>query len=127
MKSMAHAAWGLGLLLAAVPVLAHHSFKAEFDESTPITLSGTVAKVNWKNPHVRLFVDVKDEGGKVTNWELELSSPNGLLTQGWKVDSLKPGDQVTVTGYRARESGKYLLNARKISLGAAGKGLASSR
>jgi hypothetical protein len=71
-------------------------------------------------------VDVKDEAGKVTNWELELSSPNGLLTQGWKVDSLKPGDMVTVTGYRARETGKYLLNARRISLGTPGRSLATS-
>jgi len=125
MKTTA-AALSFGLLLAAVPVLAHHSFKAEFDESHAITLSGTVAKVNWKNPHVRLFVDVKDESGKITNWELELSSPNGLLTQGWKVDSLKPGDQVTVSGYRARDD-RYLLNARRISLGAPGKSLASGR
>jgi hypothetical protein len=125
MKTMA--LWGLGLLLAGVPVLAHHSFKAEFDETHQITLSGKVAKVAWKNPHVRLFVDVKDEDGKVTNWELELSSPNGLLTQGWKVDTLKPGDQVTVSGFRARETGRNLLNARRISLGAAGKSVASGR
>ena len=86
--------WGLGLLLAATPLLAHHSFKAEFDETNPVTLSGTITKVNWKNPHVRLFLDAKDERGKVTNWELELSSPNGLLTQGWKIDSLKPGEDL---------------------------------
>lgn len=106
-----------GLLSAAMPVLAHHSSKAEYDESQPVTLNGTVTKVMWKNPHVLLFLDVKNGGGKATNWELELASPNGLMSQGWKVDSLKPGDQVTVNGYRARD-GSNLANAKKITVGA---------
>jgi hypothetical protein len=108
---------GAGLLWAAMPVFAHHSFKVQYDENQLITITGAVTKVIWKNPHVHLFVDVKDAGGKVSNWELELASPNGLLAEGWKVDSLKSGDQVTVTGYRARD-GSNLANARKVSLAA---------
>ena len=104
-----------GLLLAVMPLLAHHSFKAQYDESRPITLKGTITKVDWNNPHVLMFLDVKDESGKVTNWELELASPNGLLSQGWKVDSLKPGDEVSVTGFRARDGSK-LANIRKVVL-----------
>jgi hypothetical protein len=106
-----------GLLLAATPSLAHHSFMAEYDETRVITLSGTVTKVSWKNPHVTLNLDVKDESGKVTTWELELASPNGLLSQGWKVDSLKQGTRVVVTGFGAR-NGSHMANARKIVVGA---------
>jgi len=105
-----------GLLLAAMPTLAHHSFMAEYDESRLITLSGTVTKVYWKNPHVTFDLDVKDERGKVTNWELELGSPNALLSQGWKVDSLKQGARVAVTGFGAR-NGSHLANAIKVVLG----------
>lgn len=105
-----------GLVLMTMPLLAHHSFKAEYDESRLITLSGSVTKVSWKNPHVMMNLDVKDEHGKVANWELELASPNGLLRQGWKVDSLKPGDRVTVTGYGARD-GSHVANARKVVIG----------
>src|ERR1700681_591630 len=107
----------VGLLWAAAPVFAHHSFRVQYDESQTVTISGAVTKVIWKNPHVHLFVDVKDTGGRVSNWELELASPNGLLAEGWKVDSVKPGDQVTVIGYRARD-GSNLANARKVSLAA---------
>ncbi len=105
------------LLLATLPVLAHHSFKAEYDENHPITLNGTVTKFLWKNPHVMLYIDVKDESGKDANWELELASPNGLTREGWKVDSLKPGDQVTVNGFPARD-GSHLASARKVTLDA---------
>ena len=104
-----------GLLLAALPVLAHHSFKAEYDESQPITLKGTITKIIWNNPHVLMYLDVKDDKGKVANWEFELASPNGLLSQGWKVDSLKPGDQVSVTGFGARD-GSNMANIRKVTL-----------
>jgi hypothetical protein len=104
-----------GLLLAALPVLAHHSFKAEYDESHPITLKGTITKITWNNPHVLMYLDVPDDKGKRANWELELASPNGLLSQGWKVDSLKPGDQVSVSGFRARD-GSNMANIRKVVL-----------
>jgi len=105
-----------GLLLAVMPILAHHSFMAEYDESRLISLSGTVTKVYWKNPHVTFDLDVKDGSGKAINWELELGSPNALLRQGWKVDSLKQGARVAVTGFGAR-NGSHVANAIKVVLG----------
>ena len=106
---------GAGLLLGAMPLLAHHSFKAEYDDDHPITLSGAITKVTWKNPHVLLYLDVKDAAGKVTNWELELNSPNVLMSQGWKLDSLKPGDQIKANGFPAK-NGANIANAKKITL-----------
>jgi len=106
-----------GLLLAGLPVLAHHSFQAEYDENKLVSVNGKVTKVAWTNPHVILHMDVRDDGGKLADWQMELASPNALLRQGWKLDSLKPGDQVTVSGYAARD-GSHLLNARKVVLGA---------
>ena len=105
-----------GLLFAAIPILAHHSFRAEYDESQTVTVTGTVTKVSWSNPHVMLDMNVKDDSGKLANWKMELASPNGLMRQGWKVDSLKPGDRVAVSGYAARD-GSHLMNARKVILG----------
>src|SRR5579863_1386570 len=102
-----------GLMLAAVPMLAHHSFSAEYDRSKPISLKGTVTKVEWMNPHARFYVDVKDDSGKVTNWEFELGSPNGLMRQGWTRNSMKPGDTVSVEGYLAKDGAK-LGNARTV-------------
>jgi hypothetical protein len=106
---------GLGLLVAALPAFAHHSFQAEYDADKPVTLKGTVTKVEWTNPHARFYVDVKDESGKVTNWNLELASPNGLMRQGWTRHSLKVGDVVTVTGAMAKD-GSNMANARTVTL-----------
>ena len=105
---------GLGLM-AAMPVLAHHSFAAEYDQAKPIKLTGAVTKVEWMNPHARFYIDVKDEGGKTTNWELELGSPNGLMRQGWTRNSMKIGDEVTVNGYLAKDGSK-MANARSVNL-----------
>jgi hypothetical protein len=105
----------LGLLFANLPVLAHHSFQAEYDADKPVTLKGTVTKVEWTNPHARFYVDVKDGGGNVTNWNLELASPNGLMRQGWTRHSLKVGDAVTVTGAMAKD-GSNMANARTVTL-----------
>src|SRR5437660_4677395 len=104
-----------GLLLAAMPVLAHHSFAAEYDSTKPVNVTGAVTKVEWMNPHARFYVDVKDEGGKVSNWEFELGSPNGLMRQGWTRNSMKIGDSVTIDGYLAKDGAK-LANARNVKL-----------
>jgi hypothetical protein len=103
-----------GLIMAAAPMLAHHSFSAEYDRSKPITLKGTVTKVEWMNPHARFYLDVKDDAGKVVNWEFELGSPNGLMRQGWTRNSLKEGDVVTVNGSQAKD-GTNLVNANNVA------------
>jgi Family of unknown function (DUF6152) len=104
-----------GLLAAAAPALAHHSFAAEYDNNKSVKLTGTVTKVEWQNPHARFYIDVKDDSGKVTNWELELGSPNGLMRRGWTRNSLKVGDVVSVNGYQAKD-GTSLANARSVNL-----------
>src|SRR5580658_2081268 len=87
---------GFSILVSAVPMLAHHSFAAEYDAKKPVKVSGTVTKMEWMNPHARFYVDVKDDTGRVTSWNFELGAIPTLLKQGWKRDSLKAGDQVTV-------------------------------
>ncbi len=104
---------GLGLLATAAPMMAHHSFTAEYDAAKPVTLTGTVTKVEWMNPHARFYIDVKDDSGTVTNWELELGSPNALMRLGWTRHSLKPGEVVT----RGRVSGQGRLQARQRAQG----------
>jgi hypothetical protein len=106
---------GAGLLVWAVPVLAHHSFGAEYDADKPIELKGVVTRVEWMNPHARFYVDVKDENGQVTNWNLELASPNVLIRNGWRRTSLQIGDQVTVDGSLAKDGSK-MANARSVVL-----------
>jgi hypothetical protein len=106
---------GLGLIVPAVPVLAHHSFGAEYDAKQPVTLKGTVTKFEWTNPHARFYIDVKDESGNVTNWNLELASPNVLGRQGWTRHSLNIGDAITVEGSRAKD-GAHMANARTVTL-----------
>ena len=91
------------LLSASAPVLAHHGFVVEFDEKKPVTLVGVVTKMEFMNPHIYFYVDVKGKDGKVTNWALEGGPPNVLYRQGWRKDTVKPGDMVTVKGYRARD------------------------
>lgn len=101
------------LLVAAVPLSAHHSFAAEYDADKSIQATGTVTKVEWTNPHARIYVDVKDDKGNVTNWNFELGGPLQLNRLGWKRDAVKVGDQVTVQGYLAKDGAK-MANARNV-------------
>jgi len=105
----------LGLFSGSAPIFAHHSFAAEYDANKSVTLTGTVTKVEWMNPHARFYIDVKNEKGNVENWEMELGSPNGLMRAGWNRNSLKVGDVVTVYGNLAKDGSK-LANARKVVL-----------
>jgi len=84
----------LGLICLAVPVFAHHGFDTEYDQSKKVQLSGVVTKVSWLNPHMRIFIDVTNKDGSVTNWNLELTSPNNVRRQGWGKNDLVPGDKV---------------------------------
>ncbi len=111
------------LLIAARAALAHHSFAAEFDAAKTFKLTGVVTKVEWQNPHTFFYIDVTDTATtKVTNWALEMGSPNGLMNQGWTRNTLKVGDVVTVDGSLAR-SGKPLGNARSVILASTGQRL----
>jgi len=105
----------LGLIFSTLPLAAHHSFEAEYDFNKTVKVTGTVTKVEWMNPHARFYVDVTDGAGKITNWNFELGPIVILLRQGWRKNSLKPGDQVTVEGYLAKD-GNGLGNARRVTL-----------
>ena len=114
MKRFASFVLGVALL-SPYPVTAHHSFDAEFDRSKPVTLKGSVTRVDWGNPHIWVFMDVKDDAGKVSNWGVEGGAPNALFRNGWRKDSLKVGDIVTVEGFRGRD-GSLRANANRVTL-----------
>jgi hypothetical protein len=94
----------VGLLIAGAPLLAHHSFAAEYDSTKKIELKGVVTKFEWMNPHAHFYIDVTDKDGKVANWNLELASPNMLVRNGWRRTSLKEGDQVVVVASQAKDA-----------------------
>ena len=93
---------GIGLVVVATPVVAHHSFAAEYDAARPVVLKGVVTRIEWTNPHAHCFVETKDDTGSVTNWKLELASPNVLVQLGWRANSLKVGDDVAIEGAMAK-------------------------
>jgi hypothetical protein len=112
----------IGLLVATLPLVAHHSFYAEFDADKPIKVTGAVTKVEWENPHAWFYVDIHDESGKTTNWGFELGSPNLLIRAGWVRSTLKIGDMVTVEASRAK-SGANIANAKSVVLNRTGQKL----
>jgi hypothetical protein len=126
---IAGAGLSLALILAATPVVAHHSFAAEFDANQPITLRGTVTRMEWINPHSWIHIDVKNDDGSVTKWMIEGGTPNTLLRRGFRKDELKAGTEIIVEGYRAknganRANGRDLLftDGRRLFMGSSGTG-----
>ena len=115
----------LGVVLAAAPAMAHHSFAAEYDGKKPVTLKGVVTKVDWMNPHVYFFIDVTEENGNVSNWAFEMGPPNGLQRSGWTRNTMKIGDEVTVEGTLAKDGSKQ-ANARSVTMTNTGKKLGAA-
>jgi hypothetical protein len=105
----------LAAAFGAAAVQAHHSFSAEYDRDKPITLTGTVTRLEWTNPHARVYIDVADDKGEVVNWDFELGPPNGLMRLGWNRNSLKAGQVVTINGFLSK-SESYVANARTVHL-----------
>ena len=112
----------LFVALSAVPLDAHHNFRSEFDINSPFTVTGTVTKVEWTNPHAWFYVDVADGKGVTTNWAMEMGSPNALMRAGWKRTSMNAGDAVSVDGYKSWDR-KNTGNARAVVLTKTGQRL----
>jgi len=126
MKMRALAILGvIGVLPAAAPLLAHHSFAAEYDAKKPFEMKGTITKVDWMNPHVYFYIDVKDESGKTANWAFEMGPPRLLERGGWKKNTMKEGDEVIVSGTLAKDGGKH-GNARSVTLATTGQKLGAA-
>src|SRR5205085_11362722 len=125
---------GLGLLMAAVPVLAHHSFAAEYDATKAVKMTGTVTQMEWINPHAWIHIDVKKPDGKVESWMVEAGAPNALLRRGFNKQSLLPGTVITVEGYQAKDganraNGRDITyqDGRKLFVGSSGTGAPDER
>jgi hypothetical protein len=122
-KTLGLGALGFAALLGVVPASAHHSFAAEYDSTQPVTMTGAVTKIDWANPHVYFFIDIKDaDTGKVTNWAFEMGAPAVLTRSGWKRSSIKIGDVITVHGTKAKDGTPH-GNARTVIMTATGEKL----
>jgi hypothetical protein len=114
-----------GGFLAVAPLPAHHSFSAEYDAKKAVELKGIVTKVEWMNPHVYFYLDVKDDGGNIVNWAMEMGPPNGLERSGWTRNTMKVGDEVIVEGTLAKDGAKQ-ANARSVTMASTGKKLGAA-
>lgn len=115
MKARLATLMAISALAAATPSLAHHSFAAEFDGQKPFRVTGSLVKVEWTNPHIYFYVDVKDDNGTVVRWTLSAGSPGALSRRGFKRGDLKFGDTIVVDGYLARD-GSHTMDARRVTL-----------
>jgi hypothetical protein len=125
---------GIGCWLGSGVVLAHHSFAAEFDANQPITLSGTVTKMEWINPHAWIHMEVKKPDGTVENWEIETGNPSALIRRGFNKNSLPAGTEITVSGFRAKDGGMRangrdltFKDGKKLFVGSSGTGAPDER
>jgi hypothetical protein len=118
-------AFALGVILLAPPAMAHHSFAAEYDATKVVTMRGFVTKVEWTNPHVWFYVNVKNADGTVSNWGFEMGPPHGLQQRGWSRTTMKLGDEVIINGTAAK-NGSNRVNARSVTMAATGQKLGAA-